>query len=460
MAKKKQNLPDNAGLQYGYAKQDNVRRMTVLPTSELRTNNLSLNPVDDFANELGLKPEDTTNKTIPPISTPNSTFERIWTEGDDDRMDVSGERILPPKLTRPLADTGYRHWRTNPDLWGDELPNELPGINDVPPVNTKTTDTPSTNNAGTGSNSGNNGGLTPSIQWEQELASLYDRLANLAPPKIGDFKGPTFNYDYRDDPSYQQYRQQYVRNGQLAMQDTMGQAAGLTGGYGSSYSQNVGQQAYQGYMNQLNAVVPELYQNAYNRYLNDYSNQYNEWRDKYSAELDAYKAQLSNIGTQYDFINNEIARNTPQGYSVDDIVKLYKAGLGVDENGNYYELPTEAEQSGTEAQNATPSTTSNVPAEERNYTGKIGSILNSDIRMGKDAGGNTFMYTASKNQTTQDGRRKAEVIDREIDEAKRMPGYPAMGTKEQQAQFIVTALRQQGYSDLEISYVLETLDEE
>ncbi len=309
-------------------------------------------------------------------------------------------------------------------------------------------------------NGGNNGGLTPSIQWEQELASLYDRLANLAPPKIGDFKGPTFNYDYRDDPSYQQYRQQYVRNGQLAMQDTMGQAAGLTGGYGSSYSQNVGQQAYQGYMNQLNAVVPELYQNAYNRYLNDYSNQYNEWRDKYSADLDAYKAQLSGLGNQYDFINNEIARNTPQGYSVDDIVKLYKAGLGVDENGNYYELPTEVEQSGTEAQNATPSTTSNVPAEERKYTGKVGSILNSDIRMGKDAGGNIFTYTVSKNQATQDGRRKAEVIDREIDEAKKMPGYPTMGTKEQQAQFIVTALRQQGYSDLEISYVLETLDEE
>lgn len=309
-------------------------------------------------------------------------------------------------------------------------------------------------------NGGNGTGMTTGDPWNQRMDELYAQLANLEPPRIGDFKGPTFNYDYRDDPSYQQYRQQYVRNGQLAMQDTMGQAAGLTGGYGSSYSQNVGQQAYQGYMNQLNAVVPELYQNAYNRYLNDYSNQYNEWRDKYSAELDAYKAQLSNIGTQYDFINNEIARNTPQGYSVDDIVKLYKAGLGVDENGNYYELPTEAEQSGTETQNATPSTTSNVPAEERNYTGKIGSILNSDIRMGKDAGGNTFMYTASKNQTTQDGRRKAEVIDREIDEAKRMPGYPAMGTKEQQAQFIVTALRQQGYSDLEISYVLETLDEE
>jgi hypothetical protein len=32
----------------------------------------------------------------------------------------------------------------------------------------------------------------------------------------------------------------------MAMMDTMGKAAGLTGGYGSPYAQQVGQQAYQG----------------------------------------------------------------------------------------------------------------------------------------------------------------------------------------------------------------------
>ena len=66
--------------------------------------------------------------------------------------------------------------------------------------------------------------------------------------------------------SYQQYKDHYTQLGKKAMQDTMGQAAALTGGYGSSYTQNVGQQAYISYMQQLGDVVPGLYKLAYDRY--------------------------------------------------------------------------------------------------------------------------------------------------------------------------------------------------
>lgn len=75
-----------------------------------------------------------------------------------------------------------------------------------------------------------------------------------------------FKYDMNTDPIYQQYKDKYVQLGKDAMQDTMGQAAALTGGYGSSYAQNVGQQAYNSYLQQLNGVVPELYQMAYAQY--------------------------------------------------------------------------------------------------------------------------------------------------------------------------------------------------
>ena len=68
-----------------------------------------------------------------------------------------------------------------------------------------------------------------------------------------------FSYDVNQDALYQQYADQYTRQGKLASMDTMGQAAALTGGYGSSYGQSVGQQAYQAYLQQLNEVVPELY---------------------------------------------------------------------------------------------------------------------------------------------------------------------------------------------------------
>ena len=75
-----------------------------------------------------------------------------------------------------------------------------------------------------------------------------------------------FQYDLNGDALYQQYKDRYMDLGKKAMQDTMGQASALTGGYGSSYAQNVGQQAYNSYMQQLGDVVPELYKLAYDRY--------------------------------------------------------------------------------------------------------------------------------------------------------------------------------------------------
>ena len=68
-----------------------------------------------------------------------------------------------------------------------------------------------------------------------------------------------FSYDAASDPLYQIYREQHANLGNLAMQDTMGQAAALTGGYGNSWAQTVGQQAYNSYMKEAAAKIPELY---------------------------------------------------------------------------------------------------------------------------------------------------------------------------------------------------------
>ena len=78
-----------------------------------------------------------------------------------------------------------------------------------------------------------------------------------------------FQYNMSSDPLYQQYKQQYQRQGKLAMQDTMGQAAAMNGGYGSSYAQMAGQQAYNSQLQQLNDKVPELYQLALEKYQMD-----------------------------------------------------------------------------------------------------------------------------------------------------------------------------------------------
>ena len=77
---------------------------------------------------------------------------------------------------------------------------------------------------------------------------------------------PDFSYDFNADALYQQYKDKYIQQGKMAMQDTMGQAAALTGGYGNSYAQSVGQQAYNAQLENLNDVIPELYQMALDKY--------------------------------------------------------------------------------------------------------------------------------------------------------------------------------------------------
>ena len=122
--------------------------------------------------------------------------------------------------------------------------------------------------------------------WQGQINGIIDRIMNRE----------DFSYDVNSDALYQQYKDQYSTLGKLAMQDTMGQAAGLTGGYGSSYASTAGNQAYQSYLSRLNEVVPELYgmardqynqegQELYNQYglLTDQENQdYGKWVDQYN----------------------------------------------------------------------------------------------------------------------------------------------------------------------------------
>ena len=96
-------------------------------------------------------------------------------------------------------------------------------------------------------------------QYKDQLQGMLDQIMNRE----------DFHYDALSDPIYQLYRDQYIMGGKRAMQDTMGQAAALTGGYGNSYAQSVGQQAYNQYMEGLNNIIPDLQQQAYQRYVDE-----------------------------------------------------------------------------------------------------------------------------------------------------------------------------------------------
>ena len=113
-----------------------------------------------------------------------------------------------------------------------------------------------------------------------------------------------FQYDVNGDALYQQYKDRYTQMGRQAMQDTMGQAAALTGGYGNTYAQNVGQQAYGAYMQGLTDKIPELYQLALDKYDRDATLE----KEKYSVLKDA---DATDYGRWGDRLNQW---NTDRGY--------------------------------------------------------------------------------------------------------------------------------------------------
>lgn len=135
------------------------------------------------------------------------------------------------------------------------------GMNEVTGVLTPIRNT---GTAAGGAYAGNSGVKAPSVSLAQGYSSPLTQQKNDALNAYMN-RGP-FKYDINTDALYQQYKDKFIQQGQAAMQDTMGQAAALTGGYGSSYAQNVGQQAYNQHLLQLNDVVPELYQMAYGKY--------------------------------------------------------------------------------------------------------------------------------------------------------------------------------------------------
>lgn len=128
-----------------------------------------------------------------------------------------------------------------------------------------------------------------------------------------------FSYDLNADALYQQYKDKYLTLGNMAMQDTMGQASGMTGGYGNSYASTAGNQAYQGYLQNLNDVVPELYSLAYSKYEQEGQNllnNYNALNNAYQTEYGQYRDKVNDWYNEYDRLANAYYNAYNQDYGL------------------------------------------------------------------------------------------------------------------------------------------------
>ena len=228
--------------------------------------------------------------------------------------------------------------------------------------------------------------------WQGQLDEIMAQIMNRQP----------FQYDVNSDALYQQYKDQYMAQGQQAMMDTMGQAAALTGGYGNSYAQTAGQQTYQGYLQQLNDKIPDLYQLALSKYQmegNALADQYamlgaredqdyGRWRDSvgdYYTELDRLYNQY-NTERDYDYgqyIDNrnyeyQVGRDTVADQQwqtqYDEAVRQWQAEF--DENQRRYDQEYEQQYgSGSGSQNNTGSKEDSTGSKYNADTAKTQQML-------------------------------------------------------------------------------------
>ncbi len=133
-----------------------------------------------------------------------------------------------------------------------------------------------------------------SSKYQGTIDSIIDSILNRE-----DFKTD----DVYDSDLYKNYRDHYIQQGQKAMRDTIGAASQMTGGYGSTYANAVGQQAYDGYMSQLGDKTLDIYDRVYQQYLNEGQELYNQLNMVNTQDSIDYGRYRDTVSDYYNDLN-------------------------------------------------------------------------------------------------------------------------------------------------------------
>ena len=146
-------------------------------------------------------------------------------------------------------------------------------------------------------------------KYEAQISSLLDGI-------YGEKKFSYTGKDLQNDDLYKMYAQRYTDSARRAMQDTMANAQAQSGGYGSTYAQQVGQQAYDTTMGGLNDKALEFRDKAYQMYRDDRANRYNQLQafqgqdnTDYSRYRDTVSDWMNDRNYYLNALNGEMAND-------------------------------------------------------------------------------------------------------------------------------------------------------
>ena len=135
-------------------------------------------------------------------------------------------------------------------------------------------------------------------QYAEQQRALLDAILNRE----------DFSWSKDTDPLYGQYRKSYLREGDRATADALGQAAAASGGRPSTAAVTAATQAGDYYAAQLNDIIPALYQQAYDQYLDEYNmslQDLNAVNTQEQLDYAKYLDDLTQFNTDRNFAFNE-----------------------------------------------------------------------------------------------------------------------------------------------------------
>lgn len=173
--------------------------------------------------------------------------------------------------------------------------------------------------------------------YSDQVKEMMDKIANRE----------KFSYDVDTDPLFQQALASAMNSGKQAMQDTIGQASALTGGYGSTYATTAGNQAYNSFIEDAYDNVPQYYQMAMEAYQMEGDEMYrqlgmyNDADDKeYNRNVTAYDATYQHRNQLYNEAYTQYRDNKSDAIATANL-ELSEYGQRVSDAYNYYNIASD-----------------------------------------------------------------------------------------------------------------------
>ena len=233
------------------------------------------------------------------LSATNDLRRRLGLSTDPENAELGYYRYLMGTDTSPLAQAAGQV-KSYEDFMKDYTPGQqitYPTVENVDILQGLVNNGFNTSDAG-----------RPSFDYtyDSEMRALIDQIlnSNLADWKKGD--------------QYAALRDQYAANGEMGMNDLLGQVSSRTGGLASSYAASVANQEYNDWMSKLEQAAREMYQqdrsdklnslgmlsDAYDREYGEYGDKLNQWNTDRNFAYQQAQDALANQWKQKEWDYN------------------------------------------------------------------------------------------------------------------------------------------------------------